>query len=124
MNNGVVFYESFYQAINQLEGLQRLDAYEAIVRYGLYGEVPELPGQIMALFVLIKPVIDASQRRHRAAVENGSKGGSTKKDGKSKPKKPRRTATQMDSLEDSDAHEEEPLCEESWQSLMEDEDYA
>ena len=72
---GVVFLQSFYEAIMDLEDKERLGAYDAIIRYGLYGEVVEMNSSIRALFTLIRPVIDSSQNRYKASVENGRKGG-------------------------------------------------
>ena len=75
MAQGVVFLPSFHEAIKDLEDSDRLQMYDAIVRYGLYGEIIELGNIPKAMFSLIKPNIDASQNRYRAAKENGSKGG-------------------------------------------------
>ena len=72
MSDGVVFFPSFHEAIKELPDAERLCAYDAIVNYGLYGEVIEMPPIIKALFAVMKPNIDASQRRHRAAKANGS----------------------------------------------------
>ena len=38
-----------------------------------------MPPVVKSMFALIKPVIDSSQRRYRAAKENGSKGGRPRK---------------------------------------------
>lgn len=76
MSDGVVFLPSFHEAIKELPDDERLQMYEAIILYGLYGEVVELTNPILrSLFALIKPVIDSSQRRHKASKENGKKGG-------------------------------------------------
>lgn len=75
MAEGVVFLPSYHEAIRDLPDEERLQAYDAIVRYGLYGEITEMTPVMKALFSLIKPNIDASQRRYRAAKENGGKGG-------------------------------------------------
>lgn len=75
MADGVVFLPSFHEAIKDLQDADRLQMYDAIVRYGLYGEVLDLSPIPKAMFALVKPNIDASQNRYRAAKENGSKGG-------------------------------------------------
>ena len=79
MADGVVFLPSFHEAIKDLPDAERLGVYDAVVRYGLYGEVMEMPPVVKSMFALIKPVIDSSQRRYRAAKENGSKGGRPRK---------------------------------------------
>ncbi len=75
MSNGVVFLPSFHEAIQGLDDPDRLQMYDAIVRYGLYGEILDLNPIPKAMFALVKPNIDASQNRYRAAKANGSKGG-------------------------------------------------
>ncbi len=79
MASGVVFLPSYHEAIRDLPDAERLSLYDAIVRYGLYGEIIELPPMQKAMFSLIKPTIDSSQNRYRAAKENGSLGGRPKK---------------------------------------------
>lgn len=66
---------SYHEAIKDLPDADRLQMYDAIIRYGLYGEAVELSGVAKALFTLIKPNIDSSQTRYRAAKANGEKGG-------------------------------------------------
>ena len=75
MAQGVVFLPSFHEAIQGLDDSDRLQMYDAIVRYGLYGEILDLDPIPKAMFALVKPNIDASQNRYRAAKANGSKGG-------------------------------------------------
>lgn len=75
MPNGVLFLPSFYEAIADLPDTERLGAYDAVVRYGLYGELVEMSPVVKSLFALMRPVIDSSQKRYRAAKENGSRGG-------------------------------------------------
>ena len=79
MADGVVFLLSFYEAIKDLPDNVRLGVYDAVVRYGLYGELIDMEPTVKCLFTLIKPNIDASQRRYRTAKANGSKGGRPKK---------------------------------------------
>ena len=79
MADGVVFLPSFHEAIKDLPDAERLGVYDAVIRYGLYGEIVEMPPVVKAMFALMKPVIDSSQRRYRAAKENGSKGGRPRK---------------------------------------------
>lgn len=74
MSDGVVILPSYYDAIKNLSDKKRLAMLEAIICYGLYGEIKELyPEELRMLFILIKPNIDASQNRHRARKENGRK---------------------------------------------------
>ena len=80
MKESVVFYKSFYDAIEELPNKYRAEVYAAVCRYSFYGEVPELSGVAKALFIVMRANIDASEKRYTAAVENGKKGGRPKKD--------------------------------------------
>ena len=53
--------------------------YDSIVRYGLYGEICELPPHLRGYFTLIKPSMDSSRKRYDAAQRNGERGGRPKK---------------------------------------------
>ena len=71
MNDSMVFYKSFYDAIQGLEPELRLEIYDAVMEYALYGEEPtDISLMANTVFTLIKPQIDANNRRK----ENGKKG--------------------------------------------------
>ena len=78
-----VFYRSFFEAISCLGKEQKADCLDAIAKYALDGEVIEMNGIIKALFLSMKPQIDANTRRYA----NGLKGGrpSNQKETKTKP---------------------------------------
>lgn len=78
-----VFYTSFSDAISELEPMQQLAIYQAIVQYASTGVMPELSGGPKAIMTLIKPQIDANTRRY----ENGSLGGRPAKEGKENRRK-------------------------------------
>lgn len=84
MPRGLVWLPSYYESLSGLPDESRLKLYDAIIRYGIYGEVPELQGYEAAIFGLIKPTIDASTNRYHAAVENGKKGGRPPKENQTK----------------------------------------
>lgn len=69
-----IFYRSFLEAISDLADAERLTLYDAICRYALEGELFELSGITKMLFTLIKPQLDANNRRYT----NGQKGGRPK----------------------------------------------
>ena len=86
MRDSFVFYESFYLALSELSAAQQGKIYTAICRYALYGEEPEMKGASSAVFKLIKPQIDANNRRYengKKGAEHGIKGG--------RPKNPKET---------------------------------
>ena len=70
-NNAIVIYRSYYEAIEKLPEADRLPVFEAIFEYALNGTEPELDGTPAAIFMLIKPTLDASRRK----AANGKKGG-------------------------------------------------
>ena len=89
MTDGVLILRSYYEAAVLLPDQDRLAFYDVILSYGLNGELPaDIPPHIMALFIGIKPNIDRSVSRYKAAVENGKKGGRPRKE------KPNKNQTQ------------------------------
>lgn len=75
MRDSVVFYKSFYESINELPPESALRIYNSIFGYAFADELPELSGIEKALFTVIKPQIDANNKRY----ENGRKGGRPQK---------------------------------------------
>lgn len=80
MNDSFIFYKSYYDAISLLNREQQLNVYNAICRYSLYGEETELSEIEKAIFVLIKPTLEANFKRR----EDGKKGGRPKKNNEEK----------------------------------------
>lgn len=74
MRQSIVFYRSFYEAIKELPYEIQGEIYNAIFDYSLNGNTNELSGVAKTIFILIKPQLDANQRKY----ENGSKGGRPK----------------------------------------------
>ena len=74
MNDAVLFYRSFYEAIKELDDTTQVQVYNSIFQYALNDVEPDLKGVASAVFKLIRPHIDANNRRR----ENGMKGGRKK----------------------------------------------
>ena len=74
MRDSIVFYRSFYEAIKEIPLGEQGVVYNAIYGYALDGIEPELTGIAKAIFLLVKPQIDANNNRY----ENGKKGGKPK----------------------------------------------
>ena len=73
------FFLSYHEAIKDMPDSERLCAYDAIVRYGLYGEVIDgMTPTTRIIFTLAKPTLDSSRERRRVNTENGKKGGRPK----------------------------------------------
>lgn len=84
MRDSIIFYRSFYEAISQLPLEMQGKVYSAIFEYSLNFNEIILEGLPKAIFTLIKPQLEANNRRY----ENGSKGGRKKqKETKTEPKR-------------------------------------
>ena len=62
MADSVIFFRSFIEAIDGLDGKDQLAAYKAIARYGLDGEMPESNGAARAILIMAKPVLDEEKK--------------------------------------------------------------
>ena len=71
MRESFVFYNSYYEAIAEFDEIIQVHLFRAICEYALYGKIPEFSGTEKALFTLIRPTIDANEKRYI----NGKKGG-------------------------------------------------
>ena len=78
-----IFYRSFFESINELESNDRIALFEAICAYALDGIEPTMKGPAKAVFMLIRPQLDANTRKY----VNGCKGGRP-------PKKPNGNQTE------------------------------
>lgn len=78
------FYQSYAEAVARIrKKADRADAYDAIVNYALYGEIPDLDkmsDSAAIAFISARPNLDASRRK----AESGKLGG-TRKQSESKP---------------------------------------
>ena len=74
------FFPSLREGIDRLKtDGERLEAYDMLTDYGLYGIEPDeesTPENLMLIFILVRPIIDKSIRDY----ENGKKGGRPKKE--------------------------------------------
>ena len=74
MRDSFIFYRSFYEAIKILDDRDRLEIYDAICEYAMNGNDTQMEAVGRAIFALIKPQIDANNKRYG----NGAKGGRPK----------------------------------------------
>lgn len=78
-----VFYKSFYDAIKELDLETQAVLYDAICRKALYDEEKELNGTAKIMYTLIKPQLDANNKRYLDGLkgkEFGKLGGRPKKE--------------------------------------------
>lgn len=72
MADSFIFYKSFQEAIKCLESDDRLQVYEAIADYGLYGEYKEpTSGVAKAILMMAIPQMDANAKRRDAGKSGG-----------------------------------------------------
>jgi hypothetical protein len=67
--DSLIFYRSFYEAISELPKEIQAEVYDAIFQYSLNFKEVELSGLSKTIFTLIKPQLDANNKRY----ENGNK---------------------------------------------------
>jgi hypothetical protein len=73
----MIFYESIYEACQELSESERLQVYKSVIEYGCAGILPDnLSGTAKAIFIMAKPLIDANAQKKA----NGKKGGRPKKE--------------------------------------------
>ena len=73
----MIFYESIYEACQELSEAERAQVYKAVIEYGCAGILPDnLSGTAKAIFIMAKPLIDANAQKKA----NGKKGGRPKKE--------------------------------------------
>ncbi len=98
MKESCIFYNSFFEAIKEIEDVNsRVKLYEATLAYALQGEDPKgLIGVEKAIFALIKPQINANNKRY----EDGKKGADFGKLG-GRPKKQKTPVGFLDKTPDT-----------------------
>ena len=69
--DGFIIYRSFYEALSNLDDEQMLKCMRAICEYGLNGISPEDAGIVQTIFMLVKPQIDANNRRYLGGCKGG-----------------------------------------------------
>lgn len=82
MSDSFVMYRSFHESLKELSREQYGNVMFAINEYALNGTETELSGVERAVFMLMKPQIDANERRRengRRGADYGKKGGRPKK---------------------------------------------
>ena len=70
-----VFYWTFFEATKDLPYEDKCEVIYAIIEYALTGKEPDLDGYLKSIFLVVKPQIDANNKRY----ENGQLGGRPKK---------------------------------------------
>lgn len=70
------FYESFHESIQNLKtNKEKLQAYEMICEYALYGKLPELEDKkssTLAIFSVCRPILNRARQRSSRALEKAT----------------------------------------------------
>ncbi len=74
MRDSTIIYRSFYEAIRELPKPEQAEAWEAVYEYVFNDNTVEMKGTVKMVFMLIKPQLDANNKRYA----NGKKGGKPK----------------------------------------------
>ena len=74
-SKALLFFFSYYDALQDLKPMQRLEAYDAIFRYGFFGIDPNPSKAFSPVWKVIKPIIDSSIKKR----DDGLKGGRPQK---------------------------------------------
>lgn len=80
-----IFYRSFYEAITELPEKNQAELYKAICEYSLNMEAQELTGLSKTIFTLIRPQLEANNKRFLNGIKGGEHG---KKGGRPSTNKP------------------------------------
>lgn len=72
----VILFRAFFDAIQKFDNKDiRLECYEALINYGIYGITPVSTNPAtMAVFIMAQPYMDTAKKRYDKCVENGKKG--------------------------------------------------
>lgn len=84
MRESTVFYRSFYEAIKELDANLQAQVYSAIFEYALNFNEVELKGVAKTVFTLIKPQLDANQKRYQNGTQAKQKQSASKTEAKVK----------------------------------------
>jgi hypothetical protein len=102
--NSFIFYRSFYEAISDLPDEQQLEIYKAIASYSFDFKEPELSGVSKSFWKLIRPNLEANNKR----FENGKK--PKKKQNRSKTEaKQKQNRSKAEANKDVDKDKEEDV---------------
>lgn len=112
MRDSTIFYRSFYEAICELPDTNKLEVYDAVFKYSLDFQEPELKGLSKTIFTLIKPQLDANNKRYMNGKQPKNKLEISKTEAKQKQNESKVEANKNKNENKNDNHNEnenEPL---------------
>ena len=101
MRDSFIFYRSFYEAINDLEDNQQLEIYQAMANFSLNFAEPNLSGVTATIFKLIKPQLEANNKRYVNGSKPKTKQEESKTEAKQKQDDIKEEANKNDNVNDN-----------------------
>lgn len=102
MRDSFIFYRSFFEAINDLDDIQQLEIYRAIANYSLNFAEPDLKGVSATIFKLIKPQLEANNKRFLNGTQPKNKQYSSKTEAKQKQVKSKTEANSNNNVNENE----------------------
>ena len=65
------FYFSLHATAQTMKPKMRAAFYEAIINYGVTGEIPTLPDSISGYWPIVQPMLDAARKHYEAGEKGG-----------------------------------------------------
>lgn len=104
MRDTFIFYRSFFEAIKELPAVNQAELFSAICSYSLDQKAPELTGVSKTVWILVKPILDANNKR----FENGSKPKHKQKASKDEAK-PKQGGSKPEANKDKDVNKDKDI---------------
>ena len=101
MRDSFIFYRSFFEAINDLNDMQQLEIYKAVADYSLNFVEPDLKGVSATIFKLIKPQLEANNKRFLNGTQPKSKHYESKTEAKEKQVESKTEANSNNNVNDN-----------------------
>ena len=104
MTNHFTFFESYYEAVKDLDADIKAEYFDVLFMYALHDKVPDSMTTpiVKALFTAIKPNLDKSKARREAGKQGGSKRKQTVSKTKQTVSKTKQTLSDKDKDKDKD----------------------
>ncbi len=107
--NSFIFYRSFYESIRELPKDIQADVYDAICALALDGKEIEMSGIAKSIFILIKPQIEANNKRYASGKtpKNSKSEAKDKRDGSEPEAKKKQKRSEQEAKDKRDGSKAE-----------------
>ena len=88
-NESVIIYQTWFESVGLLGKDKQIKAMMQIIRYGLYGEVPDNSDDVVLQAVMMTwfAQVDAQKKKRKGGAPKGNKNAAGNKGGTGRPKK-------------------------------------